>query len=95
MKIIGRHILEQFVKKHSDSKNQIAAWCKELEKTRWQSSYDIRAKYPSASLIGEKNVVFNIKGNKYRLWVIVDYTNGVVLIKNAGTHKAYDSWRIK
>ena len=92
MKIVNRDILEKFKKKHRDARSQIDAWSAEVSVAIWGKFLDVKKRYQSASLIpGPGNqVVFNLKGNKYRLLVIVSYKNQSVFIKRAGTHKEYD-----
>ncbi|MFH1288148.1 MAG: type II toxin-antitoxin system HigB family toxin [bacterium] len=55
---------------------------------------DLKQRYPKASILKDKYVVFNICGNKYRLLVQVAYNTSIVLIKKIGTHKEYDNWNI-
>jgi len=95
MRIIGRKLVEEFIKKHLDCRSAVASLVLEIESAEWSTPYDIKAQYTRASIIGNTNVVFNLSGNKYRLWVIVTYKNGIVLIKNIATHKEYDRWEIK
>ena len=57
---------------------------------QWENSADVKQQYATASIVGSDRVVFNIKGNDYRLVVAVDYEKGIVWIKWLGTHKAYD-----
>ena len=67
------------------------AWFGEVLSANWHQSADIKARYASASILKNKLVVFNIKGNHYRLIVAVAYKIGVVYIKFIGTHKEYDA----
>ena len=66
------------------------AWFEEVKRAKWKTSADIKVSYASASIVGADRVVFNIRGNRYRLVVAVNYRNGIVFIKWLGTHKAYD-----
>ncbi len=92
MKVVGREILEAFKRKHADSRSRIDAWVAEVEEAAWKSPNDIRARYASASFVGDNRVVFNIKGNNYRLDTKVAFKPQVVLVKRIGTHAEYDSW---
>lgn len=94
MTLNGKNILLQFMEQHADAKSQVESWIAEVEESQWGSPHDLKNRYPSASIIGNQNVVFNICGNRYRLWVIVAYKVGVVLVKNIGTHQEYDKWKI-
>jgi mRNA-degrading endonuclease HigB of HigAB toxin-antitoxin module len=60
-------------------------------RAKWKNSSDVKASYASASIIGADRVVFNIKGNAYRLVAAVDYGRAIVFIKWLGTHKEYDA----
>ena len=96
MRIIARRTLRDFVDSLSGRKEQPAvkaaldAWFDEVRRARWASPADVRRHYATASIVGADRVVFNIKGNDYRLVVAVDYEKGIVWIKWLGTHRAYD-----
>ena len=64
----------------------------EAEEAEWDIPLDVKERYPSASIIGGGRVVFNIKGNRYRLDTKISYKNQTVLIKRIGTHAEYDEW---
>ena len=67
MKIAGREILEDFKKKHADAREQLDAWLAEVEEANWASPNDLKARYASASFVGDRRVVFNIKGKQLSL----------------------------
>lgn len=92
MKIIGLKILDEFVNQHSDARGQIAAWISDTTETIWENPGQIRARYATASFLSDNRVIFNIKGNRYRLEVKVNYQNQIVLIKRVGTHAEYSKW---
>lgn len=92
MKVVGREILEEFKKKHADARGQIDAWLAEAEEAAWESPNDIKARYSSVSFVGDNRVIFNIKGNNYRLDIKVSFKPPIVLIKRIGTHAEYDKW---
>ena len=95
MKLLGRQRIVDFINKHPDCKKAIEAFVFEIESSCWSSPHDIKAHYPKASIIGNQNVVFNICGNKYRVWVKMIFINDVALVMNIGTHQEYDKWEIK
>src|SRR5262249_36000473 len=95
MKLIGKPTLREFMKKRADARSQIESWEAEVEEAEWKTPLDLKQRYPKASLIGNQQVVFNICGNRYRLWVSVAYQAGIVVVKQVGTHKEYDGWKIK
>lgn len=75
---------------HTDCEDQLKSWFDEAEKSNWNSPHDIKTDFPSASILPSNRVVFNIKGNSYRLIVRINYKVGVVWIRFIGTHKEYD-----
>jgi mRNA interferase HigB len=89
MRVISKRILKEFWKLHPDCKGQLQSWFSEAEKADWRSPDDIKKDYPSASILKSKKVVFNIKGNKYRLIVRINYDYGLVWIRFIGTHGDY------
>ena len=93
MKVVGRKKLEAFSRRHADVRSQIQAWLCEVEEAQWQTPHDVKARYTTASFLGDNRVVFNLKGNKYRLDVKLSYKNQVVLIKRIGTHAEYSTWK--
>lgn len=93
MKIVGLKILEEFGNRHADVVSQIDTWIYEVEEAQWQTPNDIKAHYVHASFLADNRVVFNLKGNKYRLEVKVSYKSQVVLINRIGTHAEYSKWK--
>ena len=92
MKVVGKQILDNFKRHHADARSQVDAWLAEVEDAEWDSPNDIKAKFVSASFLPNNRVVFNLKGNSYRLDVKVTYKTKVVLVKRVGTHAEYDKW---
>lgn len=90
MRIIAKRTLREFWIKHKDSKQQLEAWYHEVDKSLWDSPNDIKRNYPTASILPDNRVVFNIKGNKYRIVVRINYDYGIVWIRFVGTHAEYD-----
>jgi len=72
-------------------KAALDSWWQEAKRAQWKNSSDVKASYAHASIVGADRVVFNIKGNAYRLVVAIDYQRALVFIKWLGTHKEYDS----
>ena len=71
-------------------KAALDAWFHEVKKARWKNSMDVKRLYATASIVSADRVVFNIKGNDFRLIAAVDYEKSIVWIKWIGTHRAYD-----
>lgn len=92
MKVVGKGILDDFKRRHADARSQVDAWVAEVEDAEWDSPNDIKARYGSASILPNNRVVFNLKGNKYRLDAKVTYKTKVVLLKRIGTHAEYNDW---
>lgn len=92
MKIVGRLKLEAFKEEHPDAGSQIDSWVAEVEEAQWRTPLDVKQRYGSASILNDNHVVFNVKGNRYRLKVQIAYKIGVVLIKDVGTHQEYMTW---
>lgn len=92
MRLVGRELLDAFCKRHADARNWVEAWVAEVEAAVWKTSVDIKARYSTASFLSEPNntVIFNVKGNTYRLEVIVAYNASVVRVRWVGTHADYD-----
>jgi mRNA interferase HigB len=101
MRIIARRPLREFVdgrkghKDHAALKAALDAWFDEVRKARWSGAADVKRSYATASIISADRIVFNIKGNDYRLVVAVDFDKGIVWIKWIGTHKGYDKIDVK
>ncbi|MEI6346419.1 MAG: type II toxin-antitoxin system HigB family toxin [Bacteroidota bacterium] len=90
MRVIAKSILREFWTEHNDCQEQLKAWYNEAEKSAWTNPSDIKKDYPSASILPGNRIVFNIKGNTYRLIVKINYKFGIVWIRFIGTHSEYD-----
>ena len=90
MKIIAVGTLRDFWKKHPDSEQSLRAWHDEAKAAQWHTPADLKKQFASASIVGNNRVVFNMKGNAYRLIVAIAYKTGVIFIKFIGTHAEYD-----
>lgn len=90
MKVLDRERLERFCAKHADARRWIENWLADVESAAWTTPQDIRRRYASASFLPEGVVIFNVKGNAYRLEATVAYRTGVVVIDWIGTHREYD-----
>ncbi len=92
MTLVGKRLLTEFAQRHAAARDAIAAWAAEVEAAAWRSPADLKARYASASFIGNERVVFNLKGNHFRLDAQVTYSAQIVLVRRIGTHAEYDSW---
>lgn len=90
MRGVSLQTLKVFGVLYPDALQPLLAWYDEVISANWTQPADIKARYASASILKNRRVVFNIKGNRYRLIVAVAYQLGVVYIKFVGTHEQYD-----
>lgn len=90
MRIISRKALREFWEAHADARQPLQAWYHDTKKASWKTPDEIKKIYRNASFLANKRVVFNIKGNKYRLVVVVQYQHSIIYIRFVGTHKEYD-----
>ena len=90
MRIIAVSTLREFWKSHADAEQPLKAWYKEATDVQWNEPNDIKQRYPSADILPGNRIVFNIKGNTYRLIVKIHYNTGIVFIRFVGTHAEYD-----
>lgn len=95
MRIIAKKSLRAFWSRHPDAREPLLAWYREAELADWNGPAKVKAKYRSASIVGGNRVVFNIKGNDYRLVVKINYRHRVVYIRFVGTHAKYDEIDVK
>ena len=90
MHVISRQKLIKFWEKHSDAETPLRIWFKKVEKAKWKNVNELKEEFPSADYIGNNRVVFNIKGNNYRIVVLVYFENQKMFIRFVGTHSEYD-----
>jgi mRNA interferase HigB len=90
MRIISRRTLREFWESHPDAEQALLAWYADVKQAHWRSPSDIKNVYRHASFQANNRVVFNIKGNAYRLVAAIQYEFGIVYIRFAGTHEEYD-----
>lgn len=94
MRVVGRDKLETFKKSHPQARGPLDAWLVEAQAAKWEKWADIKARYSSADSVGKNRVVFNIKGNNFRLVVLVYYAYGQVIVEKVGTHADYSKWKL-
>jgi mRNA interferase HigB len=90
LRIVAKKILREFWEIHPDCEQQLKSWFKETNKAVWKNSNDIKSEYPSASILINNRIVFNIKGNKYRLIVKINFDYEMVWVRFIGTNAQYD-----
>ncbi len=90
MRIIALRTLREFWQHHPDAEQPLRAWYTNVKRTTWKSPADVKQAYRNASILSAGRVVFNIKGNDYRLVVAIDYTYELIFIRFVGAHRDYD-----
>jgi mRNA interferase HigB len=93
MRLVGTETLREFVARHPEAKAWVAAWTKEVLAANWRRPQDVKDRYASASIIDNNTVIFNVKGNSFRMEVRVSYPTAVVMVVRCGTHGEYDRWK--
>lgn len=95
MQIIAKSTLRDFWERFPDAEEPLLSWYREAEKADWDTPAKIKDQYRNASFVGDNRVVFNIKGNDYRLVVKINYGYRVVYVRFVGTHADYDKIEAK
>lgn len=90
MRVFNRSTVTTFGDSHADAREPLVAWYAEVANANWTGPDDLKKAFPSASIISDERIVFNIKGNKYRVVVDVKFQFFVVYIKFIGSHAEYD-----
>jgi mRNA interferase HigB len=91
VRVFNRSTVRAFAYAHADARQPIFAWFAEVERASWNGPDDVKTRYPSASFLASNRIVFNIKGNKYRVVVAIKYEFFAVYIRLVGTHAQYDA----
>jgi mRNA interferase HigB len=89
-RIIAKRTLKEFWGKHPDAEQYLKTWYETAKQANWKSPQDIKKTYANASIVAGNRVVFNIKGNDYRLIVKFNYQRQWAFIRFVGTHANYD-----
>jgi mRNA interferase HigB len=90
MRIFSLRTVRDFWNKHPDAEIPLRTWYKDTLKSKWNNPMDVKQYRRDVSIIANNRVVFNIKGNNYRLIVEIEYSSEVVFVQFVGTHKEYD-----
>lgn len=92
MRIIAFRTLREFFERseYSDAEVSLRAWYHDSKAANWKNSNELKLQYKNASIIGDGRVVFNIKGNEYRLVVAIEYEFQVIFVRFIGTHEQYN-----
>ncbi len=90
MRIISKKTLRDFWEIHPDAEQPLKAWHAKIKLAEWENSSDIKNDYRNASFVANNRVIFNIKGNTYRLVAAINYDFAIIYIRFVGNHKDYD-----
>ena len=90
MHVISKKTIKEFIRKDNKCEQQLLSWYQEACKAEWSTHQDVKDKYGNASILHNNIVVFNIKGNSYRLVVKIAFKKKTIFIKWIGTHTEYD-----
>ncbi|WP_342087841.1 type II toxin-antitoxin system HigB family toxin [Dyadobacter sp. OTU695] len=90
MNVISFKKLKDFYELHPDSKAYLTSWFKKVRKTEWRDFNAVKADFRTADLIADNRIIFNIKGNHYRMITRISFEHKRIMIKWLGTHSEYD-----
>ena len=93
MKLVGRKKLVAFQRHHPEVRAWVASWVREVEAACWKRPLDVKRRYVSASVISGNVIIFDVRGNRFRLEVQVSFESQVVAVSRWGTHADYDKWK--
>lgn len=89
MRVLGLDKIEKYKRKHADTRDWFTSWLCEVRDASWQNPQDVKDRYNSASIVNDRKIILNVKGNNHRLEIIVSFKQGTVLVKWIGTHAEY------
>lgn len=92
MNVVSHKRLKEFyeTKGREDAKSALERWYHTALKAEWKNLSELKVDFPSVDYVGNQRYVFNIRGNKYRLVVVVKFTIGYIFVRFVGTHEEYD-----
>lgn len=90
MRIIAKKTLVEYYTAHNDAETALEDWHEKTVNAEWSCFADVRQTFNSADYVGNNRIVFNIRGNQYRLVALVLFRIKMVYIRFVGTHKEYD-----
>ncbi|MFK7971010.1 MAG: type II toxin-antitoxin system HigB family toxin [Bacteroidia bacterium] len=94
-RIIAKRTLRTFWEKNPQSEQALKTWYHIVKNADWTNSNEVKKVFLSASIVGDNRIVFNIKGNHFRLVVKFNFERKWVFIRFVGTHKDYDKIDVK
>jgi mRNA interferase HigB len=94
MRVIGKKELYEFARQHTEVAPQIDAWINEAKDAEWKSPLELKERYPQASILPMNQIIFNLKGNRYRLLTTISFKTETVIVERIGTHAQYSRWKL-
>ena len=95
MRVLTKRTLREFWERHREAEQPLRAWYQEVRQADWDTTAKVKARYPSASIVAGNRVVFNVKGNAYRLVAKINYRYRTVYVRFVGTHAEYDALNVE
>lgn len=95
MRIFTEQSLKEYAEAHPDAKVALQEWTSIVKQSTWTCFADVKGTFNSVDNVGNQHYVFNIKGNNYRLVVVIKFTVKFVYVRFIGTHKEYDKIDVK
>jgi mRNA interferase HigB len=95
MRIIARRTLREYYETNPETRSSLEAWYHEVKQSKWSTPADLKAQFPTASIVGKDRAVFRLLRNRFRLVVAVNYEQNLVFVRFIGTHKEYDAIDVK
>jgi len=90
MRIIAKRALREYWEEYPETEQHLKTWYQIVKQANWDTPNDVKAVFGNASIVGNGRIVFNVKGNDYRLIVKISYEKSLVFIRFLGTHSEYD-----
>ena len=90
MRVFSKSTIVEYYTKNPQSKKPLEEWYEITRRAEWRNLSDIRKVFNTVDYVGNDRYVFNIKGNDYRLIVVIRFSNGRVFVRFIGTHAEYD-----
>lgn len=90
MRVISKRALREYWESHPDAEESLTTWYRAAKAADWDGPMSVKAAFPKASIVGNNRVVFNIRGNRYRLVVRIEYRYRTLYVRFLGTHAEYD-----
>ena len=89
-RIFAKNTLREYWENHPDTEQYLKTWYDTVMSSNWKTPNDVKQTYANASILKDSRIVFNIKGNSYRLVVKLNFEKQWIFIRFLGTHPEYD-----